>query len=319
MDFKMPEPNDSNQVLNLKGSPDPYKFSSYALKRSAKSVMSSDWQNTLTTIGAYLLVTVWLRTLFLLFCPNPVMSALNVLYAGEDKLMAQMQTLSNQALMDQYNSIFGDAWGTLQSGMSSGSGLISTFLLILILLVGVIADYGLQSWSLRRIRGDFAGPEELASRVYLAGSILLLTALVMVTVGLWLWLLLFPAIYFWYRLRMASYLLLDYPDITVWQAYSFSSAVLSGYKWKLFKLDLSFLGWMLLAEVVGNVPFLFTDNAIVGNLISLVLVSAVYLYTEPYRSLAYAKFYDELKQSSPAIPVIEKMMEERKKARDGEE
>lgn len=318
MEFKMPKRDGSHQTMNLKGSPDPYYFSPYALKRSARGVMSSDWQNTFTTVGAYLLVTLWLRTLFLLFCPTPVLSALSVLSAGEERLASQMQTLSDQALADQYNSLLGDAWGTLREGLASPSGMVSTFLLILILLVGIIADYGLQSWSLRRIRGDYAGAEELASRVYLAGKILLLTALVLVTVGLWLWLLLFPAIYFWYRLRMASYLLLDYPDITVWQAYSFSSVVLSGYKWKLFRLDLSFLGWILLAEVAGDLPFFFTDNAIVGNLISLVLITAVCLYTESYRSLAYAKFYDELKHSSPAFPVLEQMMEARRKAREEE-
>lgn len=319
MDFKLPEPNGSTPFPNLHGSPDPYRFSSFSLKGNARRVLSSDWQNTLSTTGIYLLVTLWARNLFQLFFPTPINTALTTLTEGLERLQNQAETLSEQAFIDLYGSVLGSAWGALQEGLSTASGMITTFLLILLFLVGLIADYGYQSWSLRRIRGDFAGPEELASRVYLAGSIILLTGLVMVTVGLWFWLLLFPALYFWYRLRMCSYLLLDYPDITVWQAYSYSSVILSGYKWKLFLLDLSFLGWYLLADVAGALPGLFFDNGLAVNLLSLVLISAVYLYTQPYRALSYARFYVELKESSPAFPVLEKLMEERKKARENRE
>jgi hypothetical protein len=49
-----------------------------------------------------------------------------------------------------------------------------------------------------------------------------------------------------------------------------------------------------------------------------VAVSAVYLYTQPYRSLAYAKFYDELKQTAPAIPMIEDMLRQQKQRMDQE-
>lgn len=323
MEFRMPDDfNDENFPEVPDDAPGSRRsISLREVRRSARLAMASDWQNTLTVAGVYLLVTLWLRTLFLMFCPMPVTDALNALNEGMEALSEQASAYTAAALQDACNGVLGSAWSVLQSGLSSFSGLLTTFLLILILLVGLMADYGLQSWALRSVRGEFAGPEELASRLYLAGKILLLTVICFAVVGLWLWLLLFPAIYFWYKQRAASYLLLDYPELSAPLAWSFSSALLKGYKWRLFLLDLSFIGWALLAQVVSEVPFYLLDNAVAANLLSLVLVSAVYLYLIPYQNLSYAKFFDEVKQGSRVLPGIEKILEMRAERRehDGEE
>lgn len=320
MELKSPKKEPGSPRVKLPQRPqiDPVRFAPSTIKSAARDVMSSDWKNTLTVTGVFLLLTLWARTLFLLFCPNPVMDAMdsmnNALYA----LSSSAETLTLAEFSAHSSAIMTEAFSVLREGLGTTWGLTSTFVLILLLLVGLVADYGMMLWSLRRVRGEEANLSVYAACLDLAGRIILLTVLVAATVCIWFWLLLFPALYFWYRFRMAGYLLLDYPELSAMQAYGLSGSAIYGLKWKLFQLDVSFLGWVLLAEFVGELPALVTDHVVVMNLLSLVAVSAVYLYTQPYRSLAYAKFYDELKQTAPAIPMIEDMLRQQKQRMDQE-
>lgn len=72
-----------------------------------------------------------------------------------------------------------------------------------------------------------------------------------------------------YRYRLAEFILLDHPEFTAGQCLSLSRMAMKGRKWELFKLDLSFLGWILLSII----PF-------------------VELWVRPYRAAAVAGWYD---------------------------
>ena len=71
-----------------------------------------------------------------------------------------------------------------------------------------------------------------------------------------------------YRYSMCFFILLDAPDKTAFQCLRESRDMTRGYKGKLFVLDLSFLGWMLLSVI----PF-------------------VILYTLPYITVTQANCY----------------------------
>lgn len=71
-----------------------------------------------------------------------------------------------------------------------------------------------------------------------------------------------------YRYSMCFFILLDAPDKSAFQCLRESGDMTRGYKGKLFVLDLSFLGWMLLSSV----PF-------------------VILYTLPYMLVTQANYY----------------------------
>lgn len=311
MELRPPE-NNNAPFSGPRPEADKHRFAPYALKGAARRIMDSDRKNVTVTAACYLLLTTWLRTLFLLFCPNPVTDAMETLSLGLDNLYTDLSKLgaavSAEAIANRYAAVVSQAWGALREGLASGWGLTSAFLLILILLTGLIVEYGMKSWALRRVRGEYVGAGALGSQIYLAGSIILLTLLIGVTVCLWLWLLLLPAIYIWYRLRVADFLLLDCQGMSAWQAYGLSGFVLRGYKWQLFKLDVSFFGWLLLAGVVENAALYLSENPIVYNLLSLAAGSLVYLYVEPYRSLSYAKFYDELKNATPQLREVEEAL-----------
>ncbi len=81
-----------------------------------------------------------------------------------------------------------------------------------------------------------------------------------------------------YSYRMAVYFMLDDPSCTARQAISKSKTIMSGEKWTLFVLDLSFLGWTILA----------------GFTAGLLLI-----WLTPYMNVTEANFYNYLTAPAP--------------------
>lgn len=108
------------------------------------------------------------------------------------------------------------------------------------------------------------------------GRILLLNILEYIFISLWSLLFLFPGLIAAYRYRMALYLLLDHPEMSVMQCIRESKQMMAGHKWELFVMDLSFLGWNLL----GFLPAL-------GYVIQI--------WTTPYISMSYVLYYEALR------------------------
>ena len=77
-----------------------------------------------------------------------------------------------------------------------------------------------------------------------------------------------------YMYMMVPYLLHDYPELTPREAMKLSREMMSGQKWELFVLDLSFIGWILAALLTAGLGMIFV---------------------EPYMSTARAAFYEDLK------------------------
>ena len=77
-----------------------------------------------------------------------------------------------------------------------------------------------------------------------------------------------------YMYVMVPYLLHDYPELTPREAMKLSREMMSGQKWELFVLDLTFIGWVLLSILIAGLGMLFV---------------------EPYMSTARAIFYKDLK------------------------
>ena len=92
---------------------------------------------------------------------------------------------------------------------------------------------------------------------------------------IWLWSLLFivPGIIASYRYRLAPYLMAENPNLGIREAVNMSKELMAGHKWRLFCLELSFIGWGILC--------LFTCG--IGD-----------LWLQPYISAATAAFYVDL-------------------------
>lgn len=100
---------------------------------------------------------------------------------------------------------------------------------------------------------------------------------------LWSLLLVVPGIVAAYRYRQALYLLLDHPERSAWQCLRESGALMSGHKWELFVLDLSFLGWAMLSAMFAPVS----------------------IWLDPYRAITNAGFYNRLIAARGGAHVIE--------------
>lgn len=107
---------------------------------------------------------------------------------------------------------------------------------------------------------------------------------------LWLLLLIVPGIIKSYSYSMTFFLLKDEPELKYNAAIEKSMKMMSGYKMKLFLLDLSFIGWAILCILTLGLGFLFLS---------------------PYVATAHAAFYEELKeiQTQEVLNVDEKATE----------
>ena len=110
-----------------------------------------------------------------------------------------------------------------------------------------------------------------------AGKLILLNLVVNLFVALWSFLFVIPGIIAIYRYRFALYNLCENPSIGVMEAISMSKVQTSGYKWSLFMLDMSFLGWLLLSVLTAGI---------------------LDIWVLPYREQTNVGYFLALKQSS---------------------
>ena len=76
-------------------------------------------------------------------------------------------------------------------------------------------------------------------------------------ISLWSLLLIIPGIIKSYEYSMVSYLLADFPEMTVKGAFEYSKRMTAGQKWDIFVLDLSFIPWMLLGVITCGIVYIF--------------------------------------------------------------
>jgi uncharacterized membrane protein len=133
----------------------------------------------------------------------------------------------------------------------------------------------------------------------------LIWANVFMTILLFLWLLLFivPAIIKSFSYSQTYFILKDHPDYSVSKAIKKSRQLMKGYKWKLFLLGLSFIGWWLLSIVptlggiiaAGFIGFMIND--LIGYLfLAIGVIGSIwmYLWLVPYFYTSLAIFYERL-------------------------
>ena len=153
---------------------------------------------------------------------------------------------------------------------------------IAMFIIGSAVELGYNRYNLALYEGSTAPKiETLFSRFSIFGSALLLRFLMFVKILLWTLLLIVPGIIAAYRYAMAPYLMAEHPDLSATEAIEQSKQMMSGNKWRLFCLQISFIGWWILAALTGG-------------------VGAVFLM--PYTKAADTAFYLDLTGRLPASP-----------------
>ena len=137
----------------------------------------------------------------------------------------------------------------LTSVLSGESGIVTTFISIFASLLIVVLNSGFVLYCMAIRRGERAEFLTLFDGVSFSGKLIALNLLTQLFISLWSMLFFFPGIVAAYRYRFALYNLYENPSIGVFEALEMSKRQTLGYKMQLFTLDMSYLGWLLLAAV----------------------------------------------------------------------
>jgi len=125
------------------------------------------------------------------------------------------------------------------------------------------------------------------------GKALSIAVLQTVFIFLWSLLLVIPGIIAAYRYSQAYYIMYDHPEYSAMRCLKESSRMMRGWKWKLFVLELSFIGWNLLNGLIEAFCY----------------IGFLSIYIQPYTGLAHANFYNFLappeQETDDAPPVWE--------------
>ena len=135
----------------------------------------------------------------------------------------------------------------LLDAVSDGAGALSIFIALLAMLLGTVLGAGYTLYCMAVSRGERAEFLTLFDGFSLAGRIIGLHLLTGVLVGLWSLLFVIPGIVAFYRYRFAPLYLYEHPERGILEALQESCRLTRGFKASLFALDLSYLGWGLVA------------------------------------------------------------------------
>ena len=135
-------------------------------------------------------------------------------------------------------------------------------------------DFALQSFYFSA--AERADPVDLFSGFDIFGNAFVLNLLITLKVIAWSLLFVIPGIVAAYRYSMATYIMAENPGMQATEAIERSKALMDGRKGDLFCLDLSFIGWALLATLTAGIG---------------------YLWLTPYMTVSRAAFYRSLPRS----------------------
>lgn len=141
---------------------------------------------------------------------------------------------------------------TLALGLLSslgGGGFLGIFISILSTLLISVLGAGFVMYCMAIRRGERAEYLTLFDGFSFVGKIILLDIITGFFIFLWSLLFIIPGLIAAYRYSFARLNLYENPGIGVMEALDMSKRQTLGYKAQLFTLDLSFLGWMLLARL----------------------------------------------------------------------
>ena len=157
----------------------------------------------------------------------------------------------------------------------SGIALVMAIIgLIISIFVGSPASVGLANFFIKNTDSKPAFAEGFSgfkiSYKRNVGTLLLMG----IKLALWTCLFIIPGIIKSFEYAIIPYIIADNPEMTSKEAFKKAREMMKGNKWRLFKLDFSFIGWGLLCVVTMGIGTLFLI---------------------PYINAATAEFYVELK------------------------
>ena len=147
-------------------------------------------------------------------------------------------------------------------------------------LIGGVLQMGYADFLLKQHDGKETSFNDLFSKFDFFGTGFAQRFLRSLYTFLWSLLFIIPGIMKGYAYAMTPFILAEHPNLTASQAIRLSEDLMDGYKSQLFVLDLTFLGWSILAALTLNL----------GN-----------IALNPYKNAAYAAFYRQIQAEKQYI------------------
>lgn len=154
---------------------------------------------------------------------------------------------------------------------------IGVLLLVVHLAFGGVMDMGKARYTMNLIDRREAEFTDLFSGFYRFFEALAMNVVRSLMIFLGMLLFIIPGVMLTYGYAMAPYIMAEDPDCSGWDALQRSRVMMKGHKWELFWLELTFIGWAILAA--------FTFG--IGNLL-----------LEPYKGVSKASFYRDLQSQN---------------------
>lgn len=228
-----------------------------------------------------------------------VIAVLSYKLVGESLAKAYAAVMGSSGLYDANGLLRPDAYDMINNIdfdafsaalIREGPTPMARLLDLLLTAVAAVIGAGFVIFTLRTIDGSGASYWNLFDGFAMFFRIIWLYIVEGFFIFLWSLLFVFPGIIAMYRYRMAIYLLLEHPEMSVMDCIRESKRLMNGHKWELFVFDLSFIGWALL---IG-----FVDGFGASLGITLLGVSVLgyvgYVFLLPYMDLSYSLYYRQL-------------------------
>lgn len=155
---------------------------------------------------------------------------------------------------------------------------VITFVMVMAWLLNCLLSAGYILYIMGIRQGREMGFGTLFDGFAFAGKIILLELWRTFIIAVWSLVFIIPGIIAFYRYSFALYDLLDHPEMGVLDAMALSKKQTRGYRWELFVLDLSFLGWDLLMPLTAGI---------------------LLIYVKPYREQSWMGYYRAITGTKP--------------------
>jgi uncharacterized membrane protein len=157
-------------------------------------------------------------------------------------------------------------------------------------IIGSIVSPGYAKYNLDLIDGNYTEIRTLFNYFVHWKKVIVANLLKGIFIALWSLLFIIPGIFAIYNYAMVPYILAEDPTIAPSEALKKSKAMMYGNRWRLFCLEISFIGWAILAALTFGI----------GG-----------FWLIPYEQAAFADFYREISSTRPedeiAIDIIEEV------------
>ncbi len=221
---------------------------------------------------------------------------------------------TNFELKLQANKVLKNNWGIILLAITLTELIAS---LIVASIIGSVAIFfiagplqlGLTIMLLKVSRGKNTEIKDLFEGFKNFSNSFALYILQFIYIFFWTLLFIIPGIIKGYSYSMAYYILADNPKMSGNDAITASRKMMDGNKWRLFSLQLSFIGWIILGTIIlGSTSFaafgvdFFTEAAIIPAVSSAVIAiigmlvsTVIFVFTSLYLMFATTEFYENLK------------------------